>query len=43
MLWRGFYPARWIVKGEKLEIIGQKGSNKEWVKAEYMVKPSANP
>lgn len=43
MLWRGFYPARWIVENQQLEVLGQRGRKNDWEKAEYMVKPVANP
>ena len=41
LLWSGYYPARWIVENQKLELIGQKGNNKSWEKAEYVVQPAS--
>lgn len=43
LLWSGYYPARWIVENQQVELIGQKGNSKSWEKAQYNMQPTKNP
>lgn len=43
LIWKGYYPARWIVQNQQLELIGLKGSSSGWEKAEYTVAAPTNP